>query len=103
MPLLLFQGPLLLSFQEDPLQQPLELAVQQVSSVARSAHEKVSWSVVARCGAFPAKGANFELGWCGSGGAKLFGFQIIENMDTLRTLKKRKFDLSTDKWINETW
>ncbi|XP_038437474.1 LOW QUALITY PROTEIN: C2 domain-containing protein 2 [Canis lupus familiaris] len=34
-------GPLLLSFQEDPLQQPLELAVQQVSSVARSAHEKI--------------------------------------------------------------
>ncbi|XP_057552738.1 C2 domain-containing protein 2 isoform X3 [Hippopotamus amphibius kiboko] len=34
-------GPLLLCFQEDPLQQPLELAVQQVSSVARSAQEKV--------------------------------------------------------------
>ncbi|XP_006870916.1 PREDICTED: C2 domain-containing protein 2 [Chrysochloris asiatica] len=34
-------GPLLLTFEEDPLQQPLELAVQQVSSVARSAQEKV--------------------------------------------------------------
>ncbi|XP_046503916.1 C2 domain-containing protein 2 isoform X1 [Equus quagga] len=34
-------GPLLLSFQEDPLQPPLELAVQQVWSVARSAQEKV--------------------------------------------------------------
>lgn len=34
-------GPLLLSFEEDPLQPPLELAVQQVSSVARSAQEKV--------------------------------------------------------------
>ncbi|XP_074206831.1 C2 domain-containing protein 2 isoform X1 [Camelus bactrianus] len=34
-------GPLLLRFQEDPLQQPLELAVQQVSSTARSAQEKV--------------------------------------------------------------
>uniref|UniRef100_G1L5V3 C2 calcium dependent domain containing 2 n=2 Tax=Ailuropoda melanoleuca TaxID=9646 RepID=G1L5V3_AILME len=34
-------GPLLLSFEEDPLRQPLELAVQRVSSVARSAQEKV--------------------------------------------------------------
>ncbi|ELW53208.1 C2 domain-containing protein 2 [Tupaia chinensis] len=34
-------GPLLLSFEEDPLQQPLELAVQEVSSVVRSAQEKV--------------------------------------------------------------
>ncbi|XP_004406648.1 PREDICTED: C2 domain-containing protein 2 [Odobenus rosmarus divergens] len=34
-------GPLLLSFEEDPLQQPLELAVRRVSSVARSAQEKV--------------------------------------------------------------
>uniref|UniRef100_A0A8D1C8G3 C2 domain-containing protein n=1 Tax=Sus scrofa TaxID=9823 RepID=A0A8D1C8G3_PIG len=34
-------GPLNLSFQVDPLQQPLELAVQEVSSVARSAQEKV--------------------------------------------------------------
>ncbi|XP_073743163.1 C2 domain-containing protein 2 isoform X2 [Callorhinus ursinus] len=34
-------GPLLLSFEEDPLQQPLKLTVQQVSSVARSAQEKV--------------------------------------------------------------
>ncbi|XP_076975078.1 C2 domain-containing protein 2 isoform X2 [Tamandua tetradactyla] len=34
-------GPLLLCFEEDPLQQPLELAVQQVSSVARSTQEKV--------------------------------------------------------------
>ncbi|XP_039101369.1 C2 domain-containing protein 2 isoform X2 [Hyaena hyaena] len=34
-------GPPLLCFEEDPLQQPLELAVQQVSSVARSAQEKV--------------------------------------------------------------
>lgn len=34
-------GPLLLSFEEDPLQQPLELAVQGVSSLARSAQEKV--------------------------------------------------------------
>lgn len=34
-------GPLNLSFQADPLQQPLELAVQEVSSVARSAQEKV--------------------------------------------------------------
>uniref|UniRef100_A0A8C3YI46 C2 calcium dependent domain containing 2 n=1 Tax=Catagonus wagneri TaxID=51154 RepID=A0A8C3YI46_9CETA len=34
-------GPLFLSFQQDPLQQPLELAVQQVSSVARSAQEKL--------------------------------------------------------------
>ncbi|XP_039713558.1 C2 domain-containing protein 2 isoform X10 [Pteropus medius] len=33
-------GPLLLAFEEDPLQQPLELAVRQVSSVARSAQEK---------------------------------------------------------------
>lgn len=41
-----FQGPLLLSFEEDPLQPPLELAVQQVSSVARSAREKVSWGMV---------------------------------------------------------
>lgn len=39
----LFQGPLNLSFQADPLQQPLELVVQEVSSVARSAQEKVSW------------------------------------------------------------
>ncbi|XP_058379132.1 C2 domain-containing protein 2 isoform X2 [Diceros bicornis minor] len=34
-------GPLLLSFEEDPLQPPLELAVQQVWSVARSAQEKL--------------------------------------------------------------
>ncbi|XP_037380811.1 C2 domain-containing protein 2 [Talpa occidentalis] len=34
-------GPLLLSFPEDPLQQPLELAVQRVSTTARSAQEKV--------------------------------------------------------------
>jgi len=34
-------GPLFLSFEEDPLQQPLELAVRRVSSVARSAQEKV--------------------------------------------------------------
>ncbi|XP_039713553.1 C2 domain-containing protein 2 isoform X5 [Pteropus medius] len=34
-------GPLLLAFEEDPLQQPLELAVRQVSSVARSAQEKL--------------------------------------------------------------
>ncbi|XP_070322909.1 C2 domain-containing protein 2 isoform X3 [Odocoileus virginianus] len=34
-------GPLLLCFQEDLLQPPLELTVQQVSSVARSAQEKV--------------------------------------------------------------
>lgn len=34
-------GPLLLSFEEDPLQPPLELAVQQVSSMSRSAREKV--------------------------------------------------------------
>ncbi|XP_007945506.1 C2 domain-containing protein 2 [Orycteropus afer afer] len=34
-------GPLLLTFEEDPLQQPLELAVQQVSSMAMSASEKV--------------------------------------------------------------
>lgn len=39
----LFQGPLPLSFEEDPQQQPLELAVQQVLSAARSAQEKVSW------------------------------------------------------------
>lgn len=39
----LFQGPLSLSFEEDPQQPPLELAVQQVSSAARSAQEKVSW------------------------------------------------------------
>ncbi|XP_036207301.1 C2 domain-containing protein 2 isoform X5 [Myotis myotis] len=34
-------GPLSLSFEEDPQQPPLELAVQQVSSGARSAQEKV--------------------------------------------------------------
>ncbi|KAM9253839.1 C2 domain-containing protein 2 isoform 2-T2 [Dugong dugon] len=34
-------GPLLLAFEEDLLQQPLELAVQRVSSVARSNQEKV--------------------------------------------------------------
>ncbi|XP_062965696.1 C2 domain-containing protein 2 [Cynocephalus volans] len=34
-------GPLLLSFEEDMQQQPLELAVQDVSSVIRSAQEKV--------------------------------------------------------------
>lgn len=34
-------GPLSLAFQEDPQQPPLELAVQQVSSAARSAQEKV--------------------------------------------------------------
>ncbi|XP_053773342.1 C2 domain-containing protein 2 [Desmodus rotundus] len=34
-------GPLSLSFEEDPQQQPLELAVQQVWSAARSAQEKV--------------------------------------------------------------
>ncbi|XP_036706381.1 C2 domain-containing protein 2 isoform X3 [Balaenoptera musculus] len=34
-------GPPLLCFQEDPLQQPLELAMGQVSSVAQSAQEKV--------------------------------------------------------------
>ncbi|XP_049730880.1 C2 domain-containing protein 2 isoform X1 [Elephas maximus indicus] len=34
-------GPLLLAFEEDLLQQPLELAVQQVSSVTKSAQEKV--------------------------------------------------------------
>ncbi|XP_023602030.1 C2 domain-containing protein 2 [Myotis lucifugus] len=34
-------GPLSLSFEEDPQQPPLELAVQQVSSAARSAQEKV--------------------------------------------------------------
>ncbi|XP_036870654.2 C2 domain-containing protein 2 [Manis javanica] len=34
-------GPLLLSFEEDPRQQPLELAVRQVSSKARAAWEKV--------------------------------------------------------------
>lgn len=39
----LFQGPLPLSFEEDPQQQPLELAVQQVLRAARSAQEKVSW------------------------------------------------------------
>ncbi|EPQ19892.1 C2 domain-containing protein 2 [Myotis brandtii] len=35
------RGPLSLSFEEDPQQPPLELAVQQVSSAARSAQEKV--------------------------------------------------------------
>ncbi|XP_011724283.2 C2 domain-containing protein 2 isoform X4 [Macaca nemestrina] len=35
------QGPPFLSFEEDPRQQPLELAVQEVSSVLRSAEEKV--------------------------------------------------------------
>ncbi|XP_012860821.1 C2 domain-containing protein 2 isoform X1 [Echinops telfairi] len=40
-------GPLLLTFEEDPLQQPLELAVQQVSSVSRSAQEKVVSCAVA--------------------------------------------------------
>lgn len=35
------EGPLLLCFQEDLLQPPLELTVQQVSSVAQSAQEKV--------------------------------------------------------------
>ncbi|XP_012605302.2 C2 domain-containing protein 2 [Microcebus murinus] len=34
-------GPLSLAFEEDPRQEPLELAVQEVSSVARSAEEKV--------------------------------------------------------------
>uniref|UniRef100_H0WUA1 C2 calcium dependent domain containing 2 n=1 Tax=Otolemur garnettii TaxID=30611 RepID=H0WUA1_OTOGA len=34
-------GPLLLAFEVDPRQQPLELAVQEVSSVGRSAGEKV--------------------------------------------------------------
>ncbi|KAM6225285.1 C2 domain-containing protein 2 [Rhynchocyon petersi] len=34
-------GPLLLAFEEDPLQQPLQLAVQKVSGVVRSAQEKV--------------------------------------------------------------
>ncbi|KAM8817538.1 C2 domain-containing protein 2 isoform 1-T1 [Rhynchonycteris naso] len=34
-------GPLSLSFEEDPQQQPLELAVQRVSSAAKSAREKV--------------------------------------------------------------
>nr|XP_011724280.1 C2 domain-containing protein 2 isoform X1 [Macaca nemestrina] len=34
-------GPPFLSFEEDPRQQPLELAVQEVSSVLRSAEEKV--------------------------------------------------------------
>lgn len=38
----LFQGPLRLSFQQDLQPQPLELAVSEVSSVARSAQEKVS-------------------------------------------------------------
>uniref|UniRef100_A0A2K6UGV1 C2 calcium dependent domain containing 2 n=1 Tax=Saimiri boliviensis boliviensis TaxID=39432 RepID=A0A2K6UGV1_SAIBB len=37
----LFQGPPFLSFEEDPRQQPLELAVEEVSSVLRSAEEKV--------------------------------------------------------------
>ncbi|XP_053076505.1 C2 domain-containing protein 2 isoform X2 [Acinonyx jubatus] len=38
---ILAQGPLLLSFEEDPLWQPLGLEVHRVSSVARSAQEKV--------------------------------------------------------------
>lgn len=37
-----FQGPLLLAFEEDPLQQPLELAVRRVSSMTSSAQDKVS-------------------------------------------------------------
>ncbi|XP_012586474.1 PREDICTED: C2 domain-containing protein 2 [Condylura cristata] len=37
-------GPLRLSFLEDPLQQPLQLAVQRVSSAARSAQEKAGAS-----------------------------------------------------------
>lgn len=37
-----FQGPLLLAFEEDALQQPLELAVRRVSTVASSAQDKVS-------------------------------------------------------------
>ncbi|KAG8518598.1 hypothetical protein J0S82_004528 [Galemys pyrenaicus] len=41
-PALRMYGPLLLSFLEDPPRQPLELAVQCVSSSARSAQEKVS-------------------------------------------------------------
>lgn len=39
-------GPLPLSFEQDPQQQPLELAVQQVLSAARSAQEKVVTSHV---------------------------------------------------------
>jgi hypothetical protein len=41
-----FQGPLHLSFQQDLQPQPLELAVWEVSSVARSAQEKVNWGGV---------------------------------------------------------
>lgn len=56
----LFQGPLLLSFQEDPLQPPLELAVQQVWSVARSAQEKVSRGRSHLRWAFPYRGSEFK-------------------------------------------
>ena len=64
----LFQGPLLLSFEEDPLWQPLGLEVHRVSSVARSAQEKVSWGVGACRGPLPAEGANVKPRWRGSGG-----------------------------------
>lgn len=79
-PLLLFQGPLLLSFEEDPLRQPLELAVQRVSSVARSAQEKVSWGAGARRGSFPTGVTNLKLRW-----GRVFCFRIIKNVDTLKT------------------
>lgn len=44
----LFQGPPSLTFEDDPQQPPLELAVRRVSSSARSAQEKVSGVVLTR-------------------------------------------------------
>lgn len=55
-----FQGPLLLAFEEDPLRQPLELAVRRVWSVARSAREKVSGLSPEAGLSFP-RGASSEL------------------------------------------
>lgn len=57
-----FQGPLLLSFEEDPRQQPLELAMRQVSSKARAAWEKVSCGRGRLQWTFPCQGSKFKAG-----------------------------------------
>lgn len=70
----LFQGPPFLSFEEDPRQQPLELAVQEVSSVLRSAEEKVSPGAP-----FPAGGSELD-----AGDGQFALFRIIENAEPLQ-------------------
>lgn len=90
-----FQGPLLLAFEEDPLQQPLALAVRRVSSVARSARDKVS-------GPWPGAGRPLPRtgGRHGAGGG---AYSVREAWKMqIRTLK-RPGPSSPGKQTNKMW